>query len=64
MLQCFTSVRPYLVDAALERAPVARLGITYGESTHNEMCFFVGFAVDRTSISACDLGQSSGTMTH
>jgi hypothetical protein len=38
--------------------------VTYGESTHNEMCFFVGFAVDRTAISACDLGQASGTMMH
>jgi Copper type II ascorbate-dependent monooxygenase, C-terminal domain len=27
--------------------------VTFGESTHNEMCFFVGFALDRDSLSSC-----------
>jgi hypothetical protein len=27
--------------------------VTYGESTLNEMCYLIAFAVDRTSISAC-----------
>lgn len=27
--------------------------ITFGESTNNEMCFFVGFAADRDKISGC-----------
>jgi len=27
--------------------------IGYGESTNNEMCYFVGFAVDQPSMSAC-----------
>jgi hypothetical protein len=27
--------------------------ITYGESTTNEMCYFVGFAVDQAGMSAC-----------
>jgi len=27
--------------------------VTYGESTLNEMCYLIGFAVDRTNISAC-----------
>jgi hypothetical protein len=27
--------------------------VTYGESTLNEMCFFIGFAIDRTTTSGC-----------
>jgi hypothetical protein len=27
--------------------------IGYGESTHDEMCYFVGFAVDQPAQSAC-----------
>jgi hypothetical protein len=27
--------------------------VTYGESTTDEMCYFVGFAVDQSSMSAC-----------
>ena len=27
--------------------------VTFGESTHNEMCFFIGFALDREGLSYC-----------
>ena len=27
--------------------------VTYGESTNNEMCYFIGFAIDRTTTSGC-----------
>jgi hypothetical protein len=27
--------------------------VTFGESTHNEMCFFIGFALDRDNLSYC-----------
>jgi hypothetical protein len=31
--------------------------VTFGESTHNEMCFLVGFAADRSSASGCMVGN-------
>jgi hypothetical protein len=34
--------------------------ITFGESTFNEMCFFVGFAADRSVASGCIVGTPTG----
>jgi hypothetical protein len=34
--------------------------ITFGESTMNEMCFFVGFAADRDAIGGCVVGTPAG----
>jgi hypothetical protein len=31
--------------------------VTFGESTHNEMCFFIAFALDRTKITSCGSGM-------
>lgn len=27
--------------------------VAYGESTKDEMCYFLGFAIDRSTVSAC-----------
>ena len=34
--------------------------VTFGESTTNEMCFLVGFAADRASMSGCVVGNFPG----
>jgi hypothetical protein len=31
--------------------------VTFGESTHDEMCFFIAFALDRTKITSCGAGE-------
>jgi len=36
--------------------------ITFGESTHNEMCFFVGFAVGRENARGCIVGDFPGQL--
>lgn len=34
--------------------------VTFGESTHDEMCFFIAFAMDRSKISSCGAGKQQG----
>jgi hypothetical protein len=36
--------------------------ITFGESTHNEMCFLIGFAAGRENISGCFVGSLPGPL--
>jgi hypothetical protein len=31
--------------------------VTFGESTHDEMCFFIAFAMDRSKIASCGSGM-------
>lgn len=36
--------------------------VTFGESTHDEMCFFIGFALDRNKITSCGPMQNMQNM--
>jgi hypothetical protein len=59
----FDDQRIEMLDVSIAAGDVSRVRCTfdntldeavdYGESTRNEMCYFVGFAVDRPSMSAC-----------
>jgi hypothetical protein len=66
----FDDQRLELLDLKLNAGDVTRVTcnyqnttdqtITFGESTHNEMCFLVGFAADRESTSGCLVGDFPG----
>jgi hypothetical protein len=67
----FDDQRLELLDLKLNAGDVTRVTcnyqnttdqtITFGESTHNEMCFLVGFAVGREGGRGCIVGDFPGT---